>query len=98
MSFHVGFEVGADAELVVDDHPAHLQPELLRPLREMLKFQPFIGGEAPLFHDYVVFGSLQWARVASPFTILSEGDPVADWFARCLALHDGLGLKTRAAA
>lgn len=72
--------------------------ELLRPLREMLKFQPFIGGETPLFQDYVVFGSLQWARVASPFKLLAEDDPVAEWFGRCLALHDGLGLKTKAAA
>jgi glutathione S-transferase len=72
--------------------------DLLRPLREMLAFQPFIGGGAPLFADYVVFGALQWARVASPFKILADDDPVADWFARCLALHDGMGLKTRAAA
>lgn len=72
--------------------------ELLRPLREMLKFQPFIGGESPLFHDYVVFGSLQWARVASPFKILADDDPVSDWFGRCLALYDGLGSKTKAAA
>lgn len=72
--------------------------ELLRPLREMLTFQPFIGGEQPLFHDYVVFGALQWARVSSPFAILADDDPVAGWFGRCLALHDGLGSKTKAAA
>jgi glutathione S-transferase len=72
--------------------------ELLRPLREMLKLQPFIGGKSPLFHDYVVFGSLQWARVASPFKLLADDDPVADWFGRCLALYDGLGARTKAAA
>lgn len=72
--------------------------ETLRPLREMLAFQPFIGGDGPLFCDYVVFGALQWARVVSPFRILADDDRVADWFGRCLALYDGLGAKTRAAA
>jgi glutathione S-transferase len=70
----------------------------LRPLREMLALQPFIGGEGPLFPDYIVFGALQWSRVASPFKVLADDDPVSDWFGRCLALHDGLGLKTKAAA
>ena len=34
----------------------------LEPLRATLKKQPFIGGETPLFSDYIVFGPLQWAR------------------------------------
>jgi glutathione S-transferase len=72
--------------------------ETLRPLRETLAVQPFIGGSGPLFPDYVVFGALQWARVASPFKLLAEDDLVLDWFQRCLALHDGLGAKTKAAA
>ncbi|RWD96226.1 MAG: glutathione S-transferase family protein, partial [Mesorhizobium sp.] len=32
----------------------------LEPLRSTLTYQPFIGGEAPLFADYIVFGALQW--------------------------------------
>jgi len=72
--------------------------QVLRPLREMLALQPFIGGDAPHFPDYVVFGALQWSRVASPFKILADDDPVADWFGRCLALYKGMGLKTKAAA
>ena len=72
--------------------------EFLRPLREMLKFQPFIGGKSPLFHDYVVFGSLQWARVASPFKLLANDDPVAAWFERLLDLHGGAGRTTAAAS
>ena len=36
----------------------------LEPLRHMLKFQPFIGGQTPLFADYIVFGALQWLRVS----------------------------------
>ncbi|WP_276118661.1 glutathione S-transferase family protein [Pararhizobium qamdonense] len=69
----------------------------LEPLRTTLKRQPFIGGETPLFSDYVVFGPLQWARVVSPKRILEPGDPVRDWFERCLDLHDGAGRSVTAA-
>jgi glutathione S-transferase len=72
--------------------------ETLRPLREMLAMQPFIGGDGPLFPDYIVFGALQWARVVSPFKLLADDDPVATWFGRLLALHDGLAAKAKAAA
>jgi glutathione S-transferase len=70
----------------------------LEPLRSMLGYQPFIGGASPLFADYIVFGALQWARIASPYQLLDDGDVVAQWFARCLDLHGGLGRKVAAAA
>ncbi|AZV22785.1 glutathione S-transferase family protein [Mesorhizobium sp. M7A.F.Ce.TU.012.03.2.1] len=70
----------------------------LEPLRSMLSYQPFIGGAAALFSDYIVFGALQWARIASPYQLLDDGDVVAQWFARCLDLHGGLGRKIAAAA
>lgn len=70
----------------------------LEPLRSMLSYQPFIGGAAPLFSDYIVFGAMQWARIASPYQLLDDGDVVAQWFARCLDLHGGLGRKVAAAA
>ncbi|RUT88682.1 MULTISPECIES: glutathione S-transferase family protein [unclassified Mesorhizobium] len=70
----------------------------LEPLRSTLFYQPFIGGAAPLFSDYIVFGALQWARIASPYQLLDDGDVVAQWFARCLDLHGGLGRKVAAAA
>ncbi len=70
----------------------------LQPLRTMLARQPFIGGETPLFADYIVFGPLQWARVISPFALLADADPVADWFGRCLDLHGGVGRAMPAAA
>lgn len=69
----------------------------LEPLRHMLKFQPFIGGDAPLFADYIVFGALQWARIVSSHRLLATGDVVSDWFERCLDLHDGLGRSVTAA-
>lgn len=70
----------------------------LEPLRSMLGYQPFIGGALPLFADYIVFGALQWARITSPYRLLDESDLVAQWFERCLDLHDGLGRTVEAAA
>ncbi|MBZ9734052.1 glutathione S-transferase family protein [Mesorhizobium sp. CA18] len=70
----------------------------LEPLRSTLAYQPFIGGEAPLFADYIVFGALQWGRIASPFRLLDDGDSIARWFERCLDLHGGLGRQVAAAA
>lgn len=69
----------------------------LEPLRNMLTYQPFIGGEAPLYPDYIVFGAFQWVRVMSPFQVLAGDDPVAAWFERLLDLHGGLGRSVAAA-
>ena len=69
----------------------------LQPLRNMLKVQPFIGGEGPLFADYIVFGALQWLRTTAGTKVLEEDDPVADWFRRCLDLHGGIGHRVTAA-
>lgn len=73
-------------------------PSKLLPLRVTLKKQPWIGGSSPLFADYIVFGALQWARITSIAPLLPAGDPVTDWFERCLDLHDGLGRSVPAAA
>ncbi|MBP0439020.1 glutathione S-transferase family protein [Tianweitania sediminis] len=70
----------------------------LEPLRGMLGFQPFIGGESPLFCDYIVFGAFQWVRVVSPFRFLDEADPVGIWLQRCLDLHGGIARQVPAAA
>ncbi|MBX9455621.1 MAG: glutathione S-transferase C-terminal domain-containing protein [Rhizobium sp.] len=75
---------------------ASFQPRL-EPIRHMLKFQPFLGGQGPLFADYILFGALQWARVVSPKPLLVAGDPVHDWFERCLELHGGRGRMVQAA-
>jgi glutathione S-transferase len=70
----------------------------LEPLRSTLTYQPFLGGETPLFADYIVFGALQWGRIASPFQLLDDDDGVARWFERCLDLHGGIGRQVAAAA
>jgi glutathione S-transferase len=69
----------------------------LEPLRSMLTYQPFIGGSAPLYPDYIVFGAFQWVRVMSPFQTLAKDDPVSAWFERLLDLHGGLGRSVAAA-
>lgn len=69
----------------------------LEPLRFMLGHQPFIGGKSPLFADYIVFGAFQWMRIVSDFGVLDDGDPVSEWFGRCLDLHGGVARQVAAA-
>lgn len=88
----------------IEEVPATRDAELasfrasLEPLRSTLGYQPFLGGEGPLFADYIVFGAFQWVRVTSPYPFLAADDPIAGWFERCLDLHDGLARKIAAAA
>lgn len=91
--------MGVTLEQVAQGREAALKalPGTLTPLRVMLNSQPWIGGSSPLFADYIVFGALQWVRVTSPVKMLEPDDAVADWFERCLDLHDGLGRSVPAA-
>lgn len=70
----------------------------LEPLRSTLTFQLFLGGESPLFTDYIVASAFQWVRVVSNYAFLADDDPLHDWLDRCLDLHDGLGRQVQAAA
>ncbi len=67
------------------------------PMRLTLASQPFLGGKAPNYADYIVFGTLQWPRIGSPFRILSDEDPVNEWMTRCLDLHGGIARTVPAA-
>ena len=91
---------GKSLEAVPADRDANLEGfrKSLDPLRSMLTYQPFLGGESPLFADYIVASAFQWARVVSSYPLLADGDPVAEWFGRCLDLHEGLGRTVAAAA
>lgn len=91
---------GRSLEAVVAGRDAAIAafPDVMQPLRAMLARQPFLGGETPLFADYIVFGALQWARVTSPAVLLAAADPVAGWFERCLDLHGGIARRVPAAA
>ncbi|PWK75566.1 glutathione S-transferase [Aminobacter sp. AP02] len=86
-------EVGAGRDVGLAAFRASLEP-----LRSMLAYQPWIGGSGPLFADYIVFGAFQWARIATPYRLLDDADPIAEWLARCLDLHASLGQRVSAAA
>ncbi|MGA7998458.1 MAG: glutathione S-transferase family protein [Bradyrhizobium sp.] len=66
----------------------------LDPMRLTLKTQPFLGGEAPNYADYIVFGAFQWARVVSPFKLLAAEDPLHAWREKLLDAFDGLARKS----
>jgi len=65
----------------------------LEPMRLTLKTQPFLGGHAPNYADYIVFGGFQWARVISPFKLLEVDDPIYAWRERLLDAFDRLARK-----
>ena len=66
----------------------------LEVLRQTFKTQPFIGGGAPNYADYIVFGGFQWARVTSPFKLLEAGDLVYAWRENLLDAFDGMARKS----
>jgi glutathione S-transferase len=66
----------------------------LEPMRLTLKTQAYLGGGAPNYADYIVFGPFQWARVVSPFKLLAADDPVHAWRERLLDAFDGMARKS----
>ena len=83
---------GASLEAVQSGREARLVPfrQSLQPLRGLLEAQPFVGGDKPLYGDYILFGGFQWARNISNFKLLEPSDPVHAWRERMLDLFDGL--------
>jgi glutathione S-transferase len=82
-------EVTAGREKLVEGFRKSLDP-----LRLTLKTQPYLGGDAPNYADYIVFGPFQWARVVSPFKLLAENDPVYAWREKLLDAFDGMARKS----
>jgi glutathione S-transferase len=66
----------------------------LDPMRLTLKTQSYLGGAAPNYADYIVFGGFQWARVVSPFKLLAADDAVYAWRERLLDAFDGMARKS----
>jgi glutathione S-transferase len=89
---------GRSLEEVVKDRDARLPAfrESLTPLRRTVERQDFLGGRAPAYADYIVFGAFQWARVISDYDLLAAGDPVAAWRGRMLDLFGALARKSPA--
>ncbi|NKB51288.1 MAG: glutathione S-transferase family protein [Rhizobiaceae bacterium] len=67
----------------------------LFPLKNLLSRQAYLGGEAPVFADYVVFGPLQWMRTTCTKDHLPQEGPVADWFNRLLDLYGGMARNAK---
>jgi glutathione S-transferase len=89
---------GRTLEEVVKDRDARLPAfrESLTPLRRTIERQKFLGGEAPAYADYIIFGAFQWARAISNFELLAADDPVAAWRGRLLDAFGGLARKSPA--
>ncbi len=66
----------------------------LDPMRLTLKTQPYLGGAAPNYADYIVFGAFQWARAVSPFKLLTADDPVYAWRERLLDAFDRMARES----
>jgi glutathione S-transferase len=63
--------------------------QVLEPLRQTLAAQPYLGGDTPLYPDFIVFGAFQWARSISAFRLLEPQDPIETWRQRLLNAFDG---------
>jgi glutathione S-transferase len=86
---------GMTLEQVMEGREERREPfrAVLNPVRTVLRAQPWLGGEAPDYADYIVAGSLMWPRCVSAFDIMPEDDIVTDWFTKIRALFDGMGEK-----
>jgi len=71
---------------------------VLVPLEAMLADQPFIGGQKPLYADYVVFGALQWLRIFKGQSLLKKGSKAEAWMETLLDMYDGAGRAATIAA
>ena len=61
----------------------------------ILAKQAWIGGDAPNYADYIVLGSLQWARCVSDFKLLASDDPVHAWRERGFGLFGGMAMAAK---
>lgn len=86
--------LGARLEAVVAGREERLPAfrAALEPLRALVAARSFLGGDGPLYADYIVLGAFQWARCISPFAarLLAADDPVLAYLECLLDLHGGL--------
>jgi len=58
------------------------------PARAIVRDRAFFGGDAPVYADYILMGTLQWLRLISGYRFLEPDDPIMAWRAR---MFDRLG-------
>jgi glutathione S-transferase len=69
--------------------------DALSPMRSSLQRQPYLAGAQPTFADYIVFGTLQWARSVSAVALVETGDSVFEWRERLLEAFGGFARTAR---
>lgn len=79
-------EIGADPETA-----RRAAMKALSPLETALSETPFLGGEAPDYSDYILFGTFQWARVVSMTPFWHPDSALYRWFEDLLDAFDGMG-------
>lgn len=63
----------------------------LQPIRLTLREQPFLGGEAASYADFMAMGAFIWAGTVATLPLLEEDDPLLSWIGRSLGLYGGIG-------
>jgi hypothetical protein len=62
--------------------------QTLVPIELTLQTHAYLGGASANYSDYLLLGSLQWARCVSGTAFLSGDSATTWWFERRLDLHD----------
>jgi len=68
----------------------------LWPYETTLKSQDFLGGAAPAYVDYILYGLFQWARGVSAVQLVAQDAALYRWRAKMDGLFDGLGMVIKA--
>lgn len=91
---------GRRLEEVCPDPEAELADirALLEPARRLAAAQDYMGGAAPGFADYALYGTFMWARMVSTRLVLADDDPLLLWLRRVDSLFDGEGPRALEAA
>ena len=68
----------------------------LAPLRAQLAHNPFLGGAAPNYADYIALGYFHWVASVATLPMLARDDePLRGYLERGFDLYDGLGRDAR---
>lgn len=91
---------GKSLEALHAERETHLAAfrKALEPARAVIATQPYLGGATPSYADYILAGTLQWARLTCPQDVLAADDPLRRWRDQVFDLFDGLARKVPAAA
>jgi len=71
--------------------------DTLEPVRLTLEESLYLAGAAPLYADYILFGTLKFAEICSPLILLAKDDPIYNWYERLLGLFGGTAASDGAA-